>query len=99
MSSWGGPEKSKREEGEGEGREGGTLNRTDRCIISSYKGVITLTAPAMTQCFLATNLATLTGRSHTSNVFTRVYTDSKEAPASCSSSSKRNNPFIYHSRT
>lgn len=32
-----------------------------------------LTAPVMTQFFLATNLAALTGRSHTSNVFTKVY--------------------------
>lgn len=34
-----------------------------------------LTAPVMTQCFLAMNLATLTGRSHSSNVFTIVYTE------------------------
>lgn len=32
----------------------------------------TLTAPVITQFFLATNFAALTGRSHTSNVFTKV---------------------------
>ena len=36
-----------------------------------------LTDPAMSQCFLATNLATLTGRSHSSKVFTIVYTQVK----------------------
>lgn len=32
----------------------------------------------MTQFFLATNFAALTGRSHTSNVFTKVYGHTKE---------------------
>lgn len=36
--------------------------------------ITVLTAPATIQCFLDTNLATLTGRSHSSKVFTIVYT-------------------------
>lgn len=37
-----------------------------------------LTAPVMTQFFLATNLEALTGRSHTSKVLTRVCLKKKE---------------------
>lgn len=51
-------------------------NRSDNCQCPNTN-ITVLTAPVMTQFFLATNLEALTGRSHTSKVLTRVWKNIK----------------------